>query len=355
MIARRPVPRGELGLSELSLGCAQLGNLNRAISDEQASATVQAAWERGIRYFDTAPHYGLGLSERRLGRALMGAPRDAYVLSTKVGRLLEPLPAPHAHDTEGFAVQASHRRVWDFSRDGVLRSLEASLERLGVDRVDIVYLHDPDEHYTEALDNAYPVLAELRSEGVIASIGAGMNQTAMLTDFARNTDMDLMMLAGRYTMLEQPALDELLPTCVEKRIGIVAAGVFNSGLLARPAPSPGARYDYRTAPEELVARARRIAEICAQHDTTLPAAALAFPLAHPAVVSVCVGARSPDQVIRNCEEYARQPPPALWHKLTTAGLVRRDAPLPVAHGSDVAARTVVERDPVAYTEEGANR
>ena len=160
----------------------------------------------------------------------------------------------------------------------MLRSLEASLERLGVDRVDIVYLHDPDEHYTEALDDAYPALAELRSEGVITSIGAGMNQTAMLTDFARNTDMDLMMLAGRYTLLEQPALDELLPTCVEKRIGIVAAGVFNSGLLARPAPSPGARYDYRTAPKELVARARRIAEICAaaRHDppgccTRLPA------------------------------------------------------------------------------------
>lgn len=341
-IATRPVPRCELALSELSLGCAQLGNLNRAIGDEQASATVQAAWDRGIRYFDTAPHYGLGLSERRLGQALAGAPRDAYVLSTKVGRLLEPLPAPHACDTEGFAVKASHRRVWDFSRDGVLRSLEASLERLGVDRVDIVYIHDPDEHYREALDGAYPALAELRGQRVVAAIGAGMNQPEMLADFARNTDMDLLMLAGRYTLLEQPGLDELLPTCVKQRTGIVAAGVFNSGLLARPAPSPGAHYDYRTAPKDLVARARRIAEICAQHETTLPAAAIAFPLAHPAVVSVCVGAHSPDQVIRNCGEYSRQPPPALWHELATVGLVRGDAQLPVAQESAMAARTIAE-------------
>jgi D-threo-aldose 1-dehydrogenase len=192
------------------------------------------------------------------------------------------------------------------------------------------------------LDGAYPALAELRSQGVVAAIGAGMNNAGMLADFARNTDMNVMMLAGRYTLLEQPALDDLLPICVEKRIGIVAAGVFNSGLLARPTPSTSAHYDYRTAPTELVARAQRIAEICARHDTTLPAAALVFPLAHPAVVSVCVGARSPDQVIRNCDVHAQRPAPALWHELATAGLVRGDAPLPVTQRSAAEVPAIAE-------------
>jgi D-threo-aldose 1-dehydrogenase len=329
VIAAREIPRCGLRLSALSLGCAQLGNLYRAISDDQASATVQAAWQAGIRYFDTAPHYGLGVSERRLGRALAGCPRDAYVLSTKVGRLLEPLPDARGLDTEGFAVPATHRRVWDFSRDGVLRSLEGSLERLGVDRVDIVYLHDPDNHYRDALETAYPALEELRSQGVVSAIGAGMNQSAMLADFARHTDMDVLMLAGRCTLLEQSAVDELLPTCTERRIGIVAAGVFNSGLLGRATPASDAHYDYRPAPREQVDRARRIAEICSGQGTTLPAAALAFPLGHPAVVSVCVGARSPEQVERNASLHARGVPAALWNELMAAELVRRDAPIPM--------------------------
>jgi D-threo-aldose 1-dehydrogenase len=243
-------------LTELSLGCSQLGNLFGAISDEQSLVTVQAAWDGGIRYFDTAPHYGLGLSERRLGAALAGRPRAEYVISTKVGRRLEPVSGPIGSDTEGFDVPARHRRVWDFSRDGVAHSLEQSLERLGLDRVDIVYLHDPDEHYREALDVAYPALEDLRSQGVIAAIGAGMNQTAMLADFARHTDMDLLMLAGRYTLLEQSALDDLLPTCMERGIGVVAAGVFNSGLLADLGAGGPARYNYADAPAGVVARDR---------------------------------------------------------------------------------------------------
>src|ERR1019366_7931082 len=230
-LATRSLAHRPVRLTELSLGCAQLGNLYRAITDEQARATVDAAWERGIRYFDTAPHYGLGLSERRLGAALAGRPRSDFVLSTKVGRRLEPLSPAGQVDDEGFDVTATHRRVWDFSRDGVIRSLEASLERLGVDAVDIVYLHDPDEYRREALDTAYPALEELRARGIVSAIGAGMNQTGMLADFARHTDMDILMLAGRYTLLEQSALDELLPSCETRRIGIVAAGVFNSGLL----------------------------------------------------------------------------------------------------------------------------
>jgi D-threo-aldose 1-dehydrogenase len=315
-------------LTELSLGCAQLGNLYRAISDEQARATVDAAWLEGIRYFDTAPHYGLGLSERRLGAALKARPRGEYVLSTKVGRRLEPRHDTHLRDDEGFDVPATHRRVWDFSRDGVLRSLEESLLRLGVDRVDIVYLHDPDEHYREALATAYPALEELRGQGVVGAIGAGMNQTKMLTDFARHTDMDLLMLAGRYTLLEQGALHDLLPVCEQRGIGIVAAGVFNSGLLADSRPADDSKYNYADAPRELVRRAQRIADVCAAHKTSLPAAALAFPLAHPSVLSVCVGARSREQIERNARLHRAGVPGSLWAELKASGLLDSHAPVP---------------------------
>jgi len=329
-LATRPVARRPLQLTELSLGCSQLGNLYRAIPDTQAYATVDASWEQDIRYFDTAPHYGLGLSERRLGSALAGRPRSDYVLSTKVGRRLEPLCPSGQLDDEGFDVTATHRRVWDFSRDGVLRSLEESLRRLGLDAVDIVYLHDPDEHRLEVLDTAYPALEELRAQGVVSAIGAGMNQTEMLADFARHTDMDVLMLAGRYTLLEQSALDDLLPLCQQRGIGIVAAGVFNSGLLARRTPADGAKYNYDDAPEALVLRARHMAEICERHGTSLPAAALAFPLAHPAVLSVCVGARSPEQIERNVDLYRSGVPATVWSELQEQGLLRPDAPVPVA-------------------------
>jgi D-threo-aldose 1-dehydrogenase len=315
-------------LTRHSLGCAQLGNLYRAVEDDDARAAVDAAWEGGVRYYDTAPHYGLGLSERRLGAALAQRPRDEYVLSTKAGRLLVPVERPTGRDDEGFDVLATSRRVWDFSRDGIFRSLEESLERLGLDRVDIVYLHDPDDHRDEVYAAAYPALEELRAQGVVRAIGAGMNQSAMLADFARNTDMDVFMLAGRYTLLEQHALDDLLPVCEERGISIVAAGVFNSGLLARATPSDDAKYNYDDAPGELVERARRIAQVCGRHGTTLPAAAVAFPLAHPAVVTVCVGARTRRQVERNERLFDEPPPAALWIELKELGLLRADAPVP---------------------------
>jgi D-threo-aldose 1-dehydrogenase len=336
LLARRNARSG-LRLSELSLGCAQLGNLHRAIRDDEAQATVAAAWECGVRYFDTAPHYGLGLSERRLGAALAGRPRDDYLVSTKVGRLLAPQDE-RGRDDDGFDVPATHRRVWDFSREGVLRSLEESLERLALDRVDIVFMHDPDDHRAEAFGAAYPALEELRGQGVVAAIGAGMNRTEMLTELARDTEVDLLMVAGRYTLLEQPALDDLLPVCERRGVGIVAAGVFNSGLLAVEAPATGARYDYGDAPEQLVRRAQRIADVCRRHGTTLPAAAIAFPLGHPAVVSVCVGARSPEQVERNVALYARGVPEALWAELKDEELLRPDAPTPgggSAAGADI--------------------
>jgi len=325
-MAFRTVDSARLELSELSLGCAQLGNLYRAVGDDEAQATVDAAWELGIRYFDTAPHYGLGLSERRLGQALASRPRSEYVISTKVGRLLEPLSETAGLDDEGFDVPATHRRVWDFSRDGVLRSLEGSLERLGLDRVDVVYLHDPDDHRPEAIGAAYPALEELRAQGVVSAIGAGMNQTAMLADFARDTDMDLLMLAGRYTLLDQSALDDLLPACEERGTRIVAAGVFNSGLLARSGSVAGGKYDYADAPDDVVRRAERVNGICRRHGVELPAAALAFPLAHPAVASVCVGARSPEQIERNVSLYRSGAPADLWAELRAEGLLRADAP-----------------------------
>lgn len=315
-------------LSKLSLGCAQLGNLYRAIPEEEARATVDTAWNLGVRYFDTAPHYGLGLSERRLGAALARRPRDEFVVSTKVGRLLVANDHPSGHDKEGFDVPATHRRVWDFSRDGIFRSIESSLDRLGLARVDIVYLHDPDNHRDEVYATGYPALEELRSQGLVRAIGAGMNQSAMLADFARDTDMDVLMLAGRYSVLEQPALDDLLPVCAKRGISVVAAGVFNSGLLSRATPASDAKYNYGDAPIELVDRARRIAEVCDRHGTSLPAAAIAFPLGHPAIASVCIGARGPGQVERNVALFREPPPSGLWEALKDEGLLRADAPVP---------------------------
>ena len=320
-------------MSELSVGCAQLGNLYREVSDFDASATVERAWQLGIRTFDTAPHYGLGLSERRLGAALRSRPRDAYVVSSKVGRLLEPADCVEGLDDGGFAVPATHRRVFDFSRDGIFRSLTGSLERLGVERLDLVYLHDPDEHIAEAMATGYPTLAELRQQGVVQAIGAGMNDAALLARLVCETDMDVVMLAGRYTLLEQDSLDDLLPLCVERGVGVVAAGVFNSGLLAQPRPRPDAKYNYTEAPAELVRRAQAIATVCERHGTSLPAAALRFPLAHPAVVSVCVGARSAAQIEQNVTLYARPVASGLWEELKAKRLLREDAPVPGANHS----------------------
>jgi D-threo-aldose 1-dehydrogenase len=316
-------------LTRLSFGGAQIGNLYRETSDEEAAGAVAAAWEVGIRYFDSAPHYGLGLSERRLGAALRAHPRDEYVISTKVGRLLEPATSA-AVDGEGFAVAAAVRRRWDFSRDGVRRSLEDSLARLGLDRVDILFMHDPDEHWREAVEQAYPALAELRDQGVVRAIGAGMNQSEMLTRFVRHTDIDLVMLAGRYTLLEQGALDELLPECERRGVGVIAVGVFNSGLLSRPDPKPGSKYNYADAPGELLERAARIAAVCARHGSSLPAAALHFPLGHPAVVSVGVGIRTAEQARRNHELFSARVPAELWEELKADGLLRADVPVPSA-------------------------
>jgi D-threo-aldose 1-dehydrogenase len=322
--------RSTVGVTQLALGCASLGNLYHPVTVESALATVEAAWDAGIRTFDTAPHYGLGLSERRLGAALSGRPRNTYTVSTKVGRLLVPVQDDgHGDDlANGFAVPATHRRIWDFSADGVLRSLEASLDRLGLDRIDIALLHDPDDHAEQALREAYPALERLRAEGVVGAIGVGMNQSALPARFLRETDIDVVLLAGRYTLLDQDGLGEVLPEAAARGRSVVIGGVFNSGLLT--APRPGATYDYAPAPRPVLDRALRLLEVTERHGVPLRAAALRFPFGHPAVESVLTGARSPEEVRDTVEQLRRPIPDALWDELRAEGLLPPGTPVPVA-------------------------
>ena len=313
----------------LGFGGAPIGNLYAEVSDEGARATVDAAWDAGVRYFDTAPHYGLGLSERRLGAALAGRPRDEFVISTKVGRVLEPRDGGGLDDA-GFLVPATHRRVWDFSADGVRRSLESSLLRLGLDRVDIVYLHDPDDHWDQAIRFGLPALRELKEQGVIRGIGVGMNQWQMPERFIREASLDYVMLAGRYTLLEQESLASFLPLCLERGVSVVAVAVFNSGLLARPEVPADATYDYSAAPDALIDRARRIADVCKRHGAVLPQAALQFPFGHPAVKAIAVGARTPAEITQNAALLADTVPAELWADLKAEGLLDADVPTPGA-------------------------
>lgn len=312
----------------LGLGAAQFGNLNRVTTDEESRAAVDAAWKGGVRYFDTAPHYGLGLSERRLGAALRSRPRDAFVVSTKVGRALVPSPdRQDQQDEHGFVVPATHRREWDFSRDGIRRSIEQSLARLGLDRLDIVYLHDPDDHWNEASTTGMAALIELRDEGVVGAIGAGMNQSAMLAAFVQQCDVDVVMVAGRYTLLDQSAQRDLLPAALRRGVAVVAAAVYNSGLLSQPVVPDDARLDYADAPADLVERARSIAFICESHGVSLPEAAVRFPLMHPAISSVVVGTRTAVQA-RSAVDRARATiPDALWSDLAEAGHIAADVTL----------------------------
>ncbi|MEU5765454.1 aldo/keto reductase [Streptomyces asoensis] len=316
--------RSAVPVSPLAFGAAVIGNLFTEVGEEQAHEALTAAWEQGIRYFDTAPHYGLGLSERRLGAALREHPRSRYTVSTKVGRLLVPAERGGDDLADGFAVPATHRRVWDFSADGVRRSLEASLERLGLDRVDVVYLHDPDDHAEQAFREGYPALEKLRAEGVVGAIGAGMNQAEMLTRFVRDTDVDVVLCAGRYTLLDQRAGAGLLPVAAERGVSVVVGGAFNSGLLADP--RPGATFDYARAPAALLERALRLKETAGRHGITLRAAALAFCAAHPAVASVLVGARSADEVRDCAEQFAVPVPAAFWRELRDTGLLPAQGP-----------------------------
>ncbi|SFQ10792.1 D-threo-aldose 1-dehydrogenase [Amycolatopsis arida] len=311
--------------TRFALGTASLGNLYAPMSDQRARAVLETAWECGARYFDTAPHYGLGLAERRLGAFLATKPRAEFVVSTKVGRLLVPDPGgAHRLDVEhGFHVPADHRRVWDFSTAGVRRGLDESLSRLGLDSVDIVYLHDPDEHdLGPALAEGLPAVAALRAEGLAAAVGLGSKSTAALAAGARSGTLDLLMVAGRFTLLEQPALDDVLPACHAHDVGVVAAGVFNSGLLAEPEPSERAHYEYGAPPPEVLTRAREIAAVCAEFGVDLPTAALHYPLREPLVRTVVVGAATPGEVRQDHRRLCATVPGELWTTLRGKGLVR---------------------------------
>jgi D-threo-aldose 1-dehydrogenase len=324
---RNRLGRSAVEVTELGYGGGPLGGLFTPLDDDTADGALAAAWDRGIRYFDTSPHYGIGVSERRIGGLLRHQPRGEFTLSTKVGRLLVPQD-PAGRTDESFEVPATHRRVWDFSRDGVRRSVDDSLGRIGVDRIDVLFLHDAEDHFEDALREGYPALAELRAQGVVGAIGAGMYDTAMLTRLVRETDADVVMLSGRYTLLDHRAIGDLLPACVERGVSVLAASIFNSGLLATPRPADGAYFDYEPASPELVRRAQRIAGVCEAHGVTLPQAAMAFPLLHPAVAGIVVGMRSAGEVRRNTASFGAAVPVEVWADLRAEGLLDERVPGP---------------------------
>jgi D-threo-aldose 1-dehydrogenase len=274
----------------LVFGGAPIAGLYAPVSNAVAAATLQAAWDAGIRAFDTAPHYGVGLSEQRIGDFLAGRPRAEFVVSTKVGRRLVPASGP-VDGVDEFYDTPALSRVRDYSADGTRRSLEDSLRRLRLDRLDIALIHDPDEHMAEALDGAYPALARLRADGTVGAIGVGVTSTAVAEWFVTRCDLDYVLIAGRYTLLDDSAARSLFPLCRSRGVAVLAGGVFNSGILAG-----GTRYEYALAPPDVLARAGRIAEACARHHVPVAAAALRFVLRHPAVTAAVGGARTPDEI-----------------------------------------------------------
>ena len=320
--------RSGLQVTRLGLGCAAIGGLYGDIPDDQATQVVHKALDLGLNLFDTAPLYGSGKSEERLGRALRDVPRDAYVLASKVGRLLVASDDDQ-RDGSIFDNPPPFKPVFDFSYDGVMRSLEDSLKRLGVDRIDILHIHDPDAHWKEAIEGAYPALERLRSEGVISAVSAGMNQWEMLTRFAREGDFDCFLLAGRYSLLDQSALDELLPLCTEKNIGIMAGGTYNSGILAKGA-KPGATYNYGEAPADIMQKAQAIEAVAERHGVDVKAAASQFVFAHPAITCIIPGTRQPARVEENFNLLIDEIPSAFWDDLRAENLVHESAPLPEA-------------------------
>jgi D-threo-aldose 1-dehydrogenase len=323
--------------TQLGFGTAPLGNLYRAVSEPQAQAALAAGWTAGIRYYDTAPLYGLGLAETRLNHFLRGKPRDSYVVSTKVGRLLRVCKPDERTGIGKFFDTPSRREVYDYTHDGILRSLEHSLERLGLDHVEILFVHDidvfnhktaaaRDAHVETLMQGGYRALVRLRDEGVIKAFGAGINEWEVAETLTRRGDFDIFLLAGRYTLLEQEALDSFLPLCVSRGIGIVLGGPFNSGILAT-GPVSGATYNYDRAPPAILDRVAAIERTCAANGITLIEAALRFPLLHPAVVSVIPGARSAEEVAGSQRALARTIPAKLWKDLQAQELLRRDAPM----------------------------
>jgi len=316
----------DIEVSRLSLGCAPIGNLYKDVDPNVAAATLHTALDAGITLFDTAPLYGVGLSETRVGEVLSTVDRGSFAISTKVGRLLVPNLPGAPKEESIFETTPDVHPVFDFSADGVHRSLEASLERLGLDRVDIVHVHDPDNHMDQALREAYPALRRWRDEGVVGALGAGMNYSSPLARIVRDADVDCVLLAGQYTLLNQTGLEDLLPLCAEHGVSVIAAAVFNTGVLADP--SDGATFFYSPASPSILDRARRMQAVCERHGIPLVAAAIQFALGHPAVETVLVGMRSPDEVAANTTAFNTPIPPDVWSELKSEGLLPDDVPTP---------------------------
>lgn len=306
--------RTGIEVSRLALGTAAFGGLYSSVSDDDCTASVQRAIESGITFFDTAPHYGKGRAEQRLGNALRSYPRGSYVLSTKIGRLLTPVE----HEADDFFLDANTRvtRTFDYSPRAVRRSFEDSLTRLGLDSIDILFIHDPDDHESQAMHEAFPELAKMREEGLIRAIGIGMNQSAMPTRFVLNTDIDMVLIAGRYSLLDQSAADDLLPAALERGVDIIAAGVFNSGVLANP-EDPNARYNYMPVSDEMRAKAMRIKGVIEENGYSLTSIAMRFPLRHRAVKSVLVGCRSTAEVDENVTHFNTEIEESFWESLVS--------------------------------------
>lgn len=327
---RVPVGAHGLELPRVGFGTASLGNFLGVVPDQEAIDTLRRAYAADIRYYDTAPLYGHGLSEDRIKRSLAGEPRHDLIISTKVGRLLRenaPRDESQYYKGESFYKEVpSTGPVWDFSYEGVLTSLHESLERLGLERVDILNLHDPDDHFESASTTAYSALRDLREAGTVRGIGAGANRTAILTHLVETCDLDLVLLAGRYTLLDQSSMADLMPACRTNGTSVVIGGVFNSGILIDP--SPDARFDYVPAAGDVIEKAIRIREVCDRHGVPLAAAAIQFPLAHPQVASVLIGARSVAELDMDLELLEVEIPSALWRDLRTAGLLADDVPVP---------------------------
>ena len=334
-LERRKLGRTDVSLTVFGFGGTSLGNMYRAIDDKAANEALDASFDAGVRYVDTAPLYGHGLSEHRVGGWLRRVRGENIVLSTKVGWRMFPA---RGQPTEAglFMDVPPFRRGLDYSYDGVMRSFDDSLQRLGTDSVDIVFIHDADrrnqgdafeQRFTEAMEGAYPALLKLREEGVIKAIGAGLNEWEACQRFAEAGDFDCFLLAGRYTLLDQESLDSFLPLCEKRGIGIVLGGPYNSGILAT-GPVEGAHYDYAPASPEILEKTRRIEEVCRRHNVPLKAAALQFPLGHPTVASVIPGMGDPKRVAENMDLLTHKIPPDLWAELRAEGLIRQDAPLP---------------------------
>ena len=329
---KAPIGRTGLMVTQMGFGCAPIGNLLSTVSEEDAQAAIASAFDDGVRFIDAAPFYGYGLAEERMGRALSRRDRDDFVVSTKVGRLIRPGARTGTEifgDGQSFYLANDGMcAVLDYSYDGVMRSFEESLRRIGTDRIDILHIHDPDDHFEDAVRGAYRALDKLRSDGSIAAVSAGMNQWEMESRFMDHGDFDCFLLAGRYSLLDQSAFDEFLPKCAARGVSVILGGVFNSGLLANPVR--GATYNYVAAPEAMIEKALRIKDVCQSHDVDLKAAALQFPLGHPAVASILSGVRNADEWRENHRLMSAPISASLWSDLKNEGLLAEHAPVPGA-------------------------